>query len=76
MASIGDLATFWFQAAWLAAERAVGEPLKAGNTRQPPIFGGFEDKTSAEAELAADAPVLNVRAAAIFGGVDVKNATD
>lgn len=39
-----------------------------------PIFGGFEDKTENEGELPADAPVLNVHATAIFGGVDVKNS--
>lgn len=41
-----------------------------------PIFGGFEDKTKGEPELPADAPVLNVHATAIFGGVDVKNSID
>jgi predicted membrane protein len=41
-----------------------------------PIFGGFEDKTRGVPELPADAPVLNVHATAIFGGVDVKNSTD
>jgi len=38
-----------------------------------PILGGFEDKTETPTELPSDAPVLNVRATAIFGGVDVKN---
>lgn len=41
-----------------------------------PIFGGFEDKTESGAELSDDAPMLNVHATAIFGGVDVKNSTD
>lgn len=41
-----------------------------------PIFGGLDDKTSGEAELPAEAPVLNVHATAVFGGVDVKNTTD
>jgi hypothetical protein len=40
-----------------------------------PIFGGCEDKTE-DGELPADAPVLNVHATAIMGGVDVKNKTD
>ena len=41
-----------------------------------PILGGFEDKTEGDGELPFDAPVLNVHATAIFGGVDVKNKTD
>ena len=41
-----------------------------------PILGGCEDKTEADGELPADAPVLNVHATAILGGVDVKNKTD
>jgi len=41
-----------------------------------PILGGCEDKTEGDGELPADAPVLNVHATAIFGGVDVKNRTD
>ena len=40
-----------------------------------PIFGGCEDKTE-DGELPPDAPVLNVHATAILGGVDVKNKTD
>jgi predicted membrane protein len=40
-----------------------------------PILGGCEDKTEA-VELASDAPVLNVNATAIFGGVGVKNKAD
>jgi hypothetical protein len=39
-----------------------------------PIFGGFEDKTENDDEIPDDAPVLNVHATAIFGGVDVKNS--
>jgi hypothetical protein len=39
-----------------------------------PIFGGCEDKTE-DGELSADAPVLNVHATAIFGGVGLKNKT-
>ncbi|HEY6687855.1 MAG TPA: LiaF domain-containing protein [Propionibacteriaceae bacterium] len=38
-----------------------------------PIFGGYHDKTSGQPILAPDAPVLNVVATAIFGGVEVKN---
>lgn len=41
-----------------------------------PILGGFEDKTEGDGELPTDAPVLNVHATAIFGGVDVKNKTN
>ena len=41
-----------------------------------PILGGCEDKTGGDGELPADAPVLNVHATAIFGGVDVKNKAD
>ncbi|HEU4946824.1 MAG TPA: LiaF domain-containing protein [Kribbella sp.] len=40
-----------------------------------PIFGGYEDKTRGGV-LPADAPVLNVNAVAIFGGVDVANEHD
>lgn len=38
-----------------------------------PIFGGYDDKTTGNADAPADAPVLKVAATAIFGGVDVKN---
>lgn len=41
-----------------------------------PIFGGYEDKTTGNGALAPDAPVLQVSATAIFGGVDVKNPPD
>jgi len=41
-----------------------------------PILGGCEDKTTGDGELPADAPVLNVHATAILGGVGVKNKTD
>jgi hypothetical protein len=41
-----------------------------------PILGGCEDKTEGDGELPADAPLLNVHATAIFGGVGVKNKTD
>jgi LiaF transmembrane domain len=41
-----------------------------------PILGGCEDKTEGDGELPADAPVLNVHATAILGGVGVKNKTD
>lgn len=41
-----------------------------------PIFGGYEDKTAGNGELPPDAPVLEVSATAIFGGVDVKNARE
>ncbi|HEX6263515.1 MAG TPA: LiaF domain-containing protein [Actinomycetota bacterium] len=41
-----------------------------------PIFGGLEDKTTGDGELPEDAPHLNVRAMAIFGGVDVAHEPD
>jgi hypothetical protein len=41
-----------------------------------PIFGGYEDKTHRNGDLAMDAPVLKVGATAIFGGVTVKNHPD
>lgn len=37
-----------------------------------PIFGGCEDKTSADG-AAPDAPLLKVNATAIFGGVEIAN---
>jgi hypothetical protein len=36
-----------------------------------PIFGGYEDKTGGNGSLPENAPRLNVRATAIFGGIDV-----
>jgi hypothetical protein len=36
-----------------------------------PIFGGYDDKTGENGALPDNAPRLNVRATAIFGGVDV-----
>ena len=41
-----------------------------------PIFGGCEDKTDGGMERTENAPLLNVHATAIFGGVDVKNRPD
>jgi len=38
-----------------------------------PVFGAVEDKTSPDEKLPADGPVLNVTAAAVFGGVAVAN---
>ena len=38
-----------------------------------PFLGGFDDKTRAGGFLPPDAPVLNVDAIAIFGGVTVAN---
>ena len=38
-----------------------------------PIFGVVEDKTSQDGTCRADAPVLNVNAVALFGGVAVAN---
>jgi len=38
-----------------------------------PIFGGYEDKTTGNGSLPADAPLLKVNATAIFGGVEVAN---
>lgn len=36
-----------------------------------PIFGGYEDKTTGNGALPADAPQLTVNATAMFGGVSV-----
>ena len=41
-----------------------------------PILGGVEDKTEDGDRLPPDAPLLNVHATAIFGGVDVKHRPD
>jgi hypothetical protein len=38
-----------------------------------PVMGGYEDRTTGNGSLPADAPVLHVNATAIFGGVDVAN---
>jgi hypothetical protein len=38
-----------------------------------PIFGGVEDRTSQDEPVPAEAPVLNVNAVAMFGGVAVAN---
>lgn len=38
-----------------------------------PIFGGYQDKTGGDRVLPPDAPRLKVVAAALFGGVEVKN---
>ncbi|WP_406047167.1 hypothetical protein [Kribbella sp. NBC_00889] len=38
-----------------------------------PVFGGVEDKTTPDDNLPVDAPVLNVSALAVFGGVAVAN---
>ena len=38
-----------------------------------PVFGGVEDKTDRSTPPAPDAPLLNVDAMAIFGGVSVKH---
>ena len=43
------------------------------NVRCTPIFGGLDDKTDHKQALPDDAPVLNVDAVALFGGVDVKH---
>lgn len=37
-----------------------------------PIFGGFEDKTAADT-VASGAPILDVHATALFGGVEIKH---
>lgn len=39
-----------------------------------PTFGGYEDKTSGNGSLPADAPLLKVNATAIFGAVEVIDA--
>jgi hypothetical protein len=41
-----------------------------------PIFGGYGDKTTGDGSLPADAPMVDVTATAIFGGVEVKNTAD
>ncbi|MEI4271320.1 hypothetical protein TEK04_06260 [Klenkia sp. LSe6-5] len=41
-----------------------------------PVFGGFEDKTGADGPPPPGAPVLDVHATALFGGVEVKNRPD
>ena len=38
-----------------------------------PVFGGVEDKTTPDENLPTDAPLLNVNALAVFGGVAVAN---
>ncbi|MFC5381409.1 LiaF transmembrane domain-containing protein [Aquipuribacter nitratireducens] len=38
-----------------------------------PLFGGLDDKTSGNGTPVDGAPVLDVRATALFGGVEVKN---
>jgi predicted membrane protein len=38
-----------------------------------PIFGGWENKTDSMENLQPEAPVLNVRCLAAFGGIEVKN---
>ncbi|HET9649545.1 MAG TPA: LiaF domain-containing protein [Microlunatus sp.] len=40
-----------------------------------PIFGGYQDKTAGHRTPVADGPVLKVVATAVFGGVEIKNAT-
>lgn len=40
-----------------------------------PVFGGYEDKTRGHGPLDRDAPVLHVDATAIFGGIEVKHAS-
>jgi hypothetical protein len=38
-----------------------------------PLFGGIDNVTANEGDLAADAPTLDVSALVLFGGVDVKH---
>ncbi|MEI8406512.1 MULTISPECIES: LiaF domain-containing protein [unclassified Kribbella] len=38
-----------------------------------PIFGGVEDKTTQDDPLPPEAPILNVNAVALFGGVAIAN---
>jgi hypothetical protein len=38
-----------------------------------PLFGGYQDKTSGDLDHAPNAPVLEIVAIALFGGVEVKN---
>jgi hypothetical protein len=42
-------------------------------TKGTPVFGGVDDKTDRSAELPADAPVLQIDAFVVFGGVEVKH---
>jgi len=55
---MGALETFWFQAVWFAAERAVGDPWKAGNTGQPPTLGGFAAWAGPAPSVAATSATL------------------
>jgi hypothetical protein len=41
-----------------------------------PVFGGVEDKTDRSVPPEPDAPILNVDAMAVFGGVEVKHGKD
>jgi len=44
------------------------------SVRSTPIFGGFDDKTDHSTAPAEDAPVLDIDAVTLFGGVDIKHA--
>ena len=41
--------------------------------RGTPIFGGWDNKTSAPTDAPEDRPVLNVKCLAMFGGIDINN---
>ncbi|HZK57061.1 MAG TPA: DUF5668 domain-containing protein [Clostridia bacterium] len=38
-----------------------------------PIFGGWDNKTSAPIDAPEDGPVLNIKCLAMFGGIDISN---
>lgn len=38
-----------------------------------PIFGGWENKTSAPVDAPENGPVLNIKCLAMFGGIDINN---
>mgnify|MGYP000873817396 CR=1 FL=1 len=38
-----------------------------------PVFGGWDNKTSAPIDAPEDGPVLNVKCLAMFGGIDINN---
>jgi hypothetical protein len=69
-AHIDDTATVDATAIFGAVDVLVprGWRVSVGGT---PIFGGFEDKTEGNGTIPEGAPTLDVRATAIFGGIDV-----
>ncbi|MFW5647793.1 MAG: LiaI-LiaF-like domain-containing protein [Candidatus Alkaliphilus sp. MAG34] len=41
--------------------------------RGTPIFGGWDNKTSAPTDAPGDRPVLNIKCLAMFGGIEIDN---